>query len=133
MIVNAAVTEKPDVDEVRFLLTRWPQSSSTLQPNIAALAEYLFADGFTVERETTARAQRLDAVLSQLSLRGVDWFKTDSQGTDLRLFNSLPAPVRSRVLAVDLEPGLMDAYAGEELVRCRAPGLGGAGILALQF
>ena len=115
VIVNAAVTEKPGVDKVRFFLTRWPQSSSTLQPNTAALAEYLFADGFTVERETTAHAQRLEGVLAQLSLPGVDWLKTDSQGTDLRLFNSLPPPVRSRVLAADLEPGLIDAYVGEDL------------------
>src|SRR5262249_33373983 len=45
----------------------------------------------------------------------IDWLKTDSQGTDLRIVNSLRPDVRSRLLAVDIEPGLIDAYAGEDL------------------
>ena len=45
----------------------------------------------------------------------MDWLKTDSQGTDLRLFLGLPAPVRDGVLALDIEPGLIDAYVGEDL------------------
>ena len=54
------------------------------------------------------------AILDRLSLDRIDWFKTDSQGIDLRLFNSLRDEVRSRVLAVDIEPGLISAYLGED-------------------
>jgi len=57
----------------------------------------------------------LDSVLHQFSLPRVDWFKTDSQGTDLRLFKSLSDPVRAGVLALDIEPGLIDAYQSEDL------------------
>ena len=53
--------------------------------------------------------------MDRLSLSGIDWLKTDSQGTDLRIFNSLRPEVRSRVLAIDIEPGLIDAYVGEDL------------------
>ncbi|MCX7935836.1 MAG: hypothetical protein N3A66_11340, partial [Planctomycetota bacterium] len=34
---------------------------------------------------------------------------------DLRLFQSLPDDLRDQVLAVDVEPGLVDAYRGEDL------------------
>jgi hypothetical protein len=50
-----------------------------------------------------------------MGLPTVDWFKTDSQGIDLRLFISLPEEIRDHVLAVDLEPGFMPAYVGEDM------------------
>ena len=53
--------------------------------------------------------------LSRVDVDRVDWFKVDSQGTDLRLFNSLSGPVRERVLCVEVEPGLIDVYKGEDL------------------
>jgi hypothetical protein len=49
-----------------------------------------------------------------LHLARVDWFKTDSQGTDLRLVASLGENLLGRVLAVDVEPGILDAYRGED-------------------
>src|SRR6185503_6525843 len=57
----------------------------------------------------------LDAVVKRLGLTGIDWLKVDTQGTDLRIFTTLSANVRSGVLAIDLEPGLIDAYQGEDL------------------
>lgn len=113
-IINEAVISDAD-DEVVLYLTASPYCSSTLRPDHASLSNYLFSDLFTVERLTKVRATSLDAVIDRLSLPGIDWFKTDSQGTDLRLFNNLRAEVRSRVLAVDIEPGLIDAYVGEDL------------------
>ena len=115
IIVNEAVTSAPDEGEVHFYLTHSPYCSSTLPPDTESLANYLFSDLFVVEREASVPASTLSAVLDRLSLPGVDWFKTDSQGTDLRLFQSLTDDLRSRVLAVDIEPGLIDAYQGEDL------------------
>ncbi len=115
IIVNQAVTTEPDQDEVHFYLTRCPYCSSTLPPDTEALANYLFSDLFRVERETSVPASSLNSVIHRLGFPGVDWFKTDSQGTDLRLFQSLEDGVRNRVLAVDIEPGLIDAYRGEDL------------------
>jgi len=45
----------------------------------------------------------------------IDWLKIDSQGTDLRIFDGLNNEVRSKVLALDIEPGLIHAYRGEDL------------------
>jgi len=115
IILNEAVTSDKESDEVLFYFTKSPFCSSTLKPDHASLSNYLFSDLFTVERRKKVRATSLDAVIERLSLTGIDWFKTDSQGTDLRLFNSLKFEVRSRVLAVDIEPGLIDAYHGEDL------------------
>jgi hypothetical protein len=89
--------------------------SSTLKPDAPSLAEYLFAELFVVQREADVPAATLDAVLDRLGLPGIDWLKTDSQGIDLRLFESLKPDRRAKVLALDLEPGLIDAYLGEDL------------------
>lgn len=115
IIVNRAVVASDSPEGARFYLTRSPHCSSTLQPNIAALQEFLFADLFDVERETTVPATTLDAMLRSLSLDRIDWLKTDSQGIDLRLLLSVPDAQRSKMLAVDMEPGLTDAYEGEDL------------------
>lgn len=114
VLVNSAVVPDKGVAETSLYLTRSPYCSSTLPPDDEALADYLFADLFVVDRETRVAAQHLDEVLSRLHLPGIDWFKTDSQGIDLRLFRSLSAAVQKRILAVDVEPGLMDAYRGED-------------------
>jgi hypothetical protein len=115
IIVNEAVTSAKKPTEVNLYLTRAPYCSSTLPPDTDALADYLFSDLFVVEREVSVPASSLSEVLHRLELPVVDWLKTDSQGTDLRLFQSLPDETRRRVLAVDIEPGLIDAYRGEDL------------------
>jgi hypothetical protein len=114
IVVNEAVVAAA-ADEVTFFLTRSPFCSSTLPPDAASLSNYLFADLFAVERQAKVRATTFDSLFARLGLSAVDWFKTDTQGTDLQLFNSLKAGLRDRVLAVDIEPGLIDAYIGEDL------------------
>lgn len=115
VVVNEAVTSVPGQSEVHFFLTKSPYCSSTLPPDTESLANYLFADLFMVEKDVSVRACSLNAVIDRMGLQGVDWFKTDSQGTDLRLFQSLRSDLRDRVLAVDIEPGLINAYRGEDL------------------
>jgi hypothetical protein len=115
IIINKAVTSACDQNQVHFYLTQSSYCSSTLPPDTAALANYLFSDLFVVEREVFVLATPLNAVIDRLGLHGIDWFKTDSQGTDLRLFQSLKDNLRERVLAIDIEPGLIDAYRGEDL------------------
>ncbi len=115
IIINKAVTNAVDTGKVRFYLTHSPFCSSTLPPDTMSLSNYLFSDLFVVEREVAVPVSTLSTVLEQLGVHKIDWFKTDSQGTDLQLFQSLPDDMRSRVLAVDIEPGLIDAYQGEDL------------------
>jgi hypothetical protein len=110
---NAIVTAEQG-DELDFYLTRAPHCSSTLEPRVDRLAAYFFAELFDVEREVRLPARQLSRVLAEHRIDYVDWFKTDSQGTDLRLFLSLGDRVVRKVLTTSFEPGIIDAYAGED-------------------
>jgi hypothetical protein len=111
--VNRIVTAQP-VDQAPFHLTASPFCSSLLQPNQAALAPWRFHDWFEVTRTVNLPATTLTEALAKAGCGRVDWFKTDTQGTDLRLFLSLPESMRAGVLAAEFEPGIMDAYEGED-------------------
>jgi FkbM family methyltransferase len=113
-IINKAITHQSDKDHLSFYLTKSPYCSSTLPPNIEALSQYIYSDLFTVVDKIDVPATTLDNVMEELSIKEIDWIKLDSQGIDLRLFNSINPDVRSRVLAVDIEPGLMPGYVGED-------------------
>jgi len=115
IIVNKAVSSDPQTPETTFYLTKSPYCSSTLHPDNPALSNYLFADLFTVVGQVTVPSTTLDVVVEQLDLSGIDWIKLDSQGTDLRLVTSLKEETLRNLLAVDVEPGLIDAYKGEDL------------------
>ncbi len=95
-------------------LTRSPQCSSTLRPRAAALGEWAFAEFFDVTETQALPATALAAALAAQQLERVDWLKCDTQGLDLKLYLSLPEAWRARMLAVEFEPGLIDAYEGED-------------------
>lgn len=111
-IVRAVVAEADDTTGFHF--TQSPQCSSTLLPDSTALADWSFSPLFEVKHSISAPSVRLDVALRDLSLDYVDWFKTDSQGTDLRLLRSLGPDVLKRLIAAELEPGIEDAYHGED-------------------
>ena len=97
-----------------FYLTASPYCSSFLRPRTDQLMPYAYADKFTVVRETQLPVRSLTEILQEQRIDYVDWFKTDSQGLDLRIFRSMgPAMIRG-VKAAEFEPGIMDAYAGED-------------------
>jgi hypothetical protein len=57
----------------------------------------------------------IDSILRRLNIPSIDWMKLDTQGTDLRLINSVSPDVLSRVMAIDTEPGLIDIYQCEDM------------------
>ena len=115
VIINEAVTAEKDASEINFYLTRSPFCSTTLAPNPEATAHWLERDLFEVVARATVRATTIDSVLSRLNISQIDWIKLDTQGTDLRLINSISPDVLSRVMAIDTEPGLIDIYQGEDM------------------
>jgi FkbM family methyltransferase len=112
-VVNQAVAERAD-SAARFHLTRSPYCSSLLEPDAEALARYALAPLFDVEGIEEVETVELRTVLAEVGHERVDWFKSDSQGTDLRLFVSLGEEMAARVLLVELEPGIIDGYRGED-------------------
>jgi FkbM family methyltransferase len=112
IMVNKAVTDV-ESQEVEFYLTASPYCSSTLKPNLETLAHYEFTDRFRVEKSTQVSAVRLDTALRSVGLDYIDWLKLDSQGKDLDIYRSLNASTSSHILVLDIEPGIMDFYKGE--------------------
>ena len=68
-----------------------------------------------MEARASVRATTIDKILKRLDLPSVDWVKLDTQGTDLRLINSISPEILSRVMAIDTEPGLIDIYQREDM------------------
>ena len=117
--VHEVITAEPGAGasggSVRFYLTHSPWCSSTLRPNPLITDNFLSAESFIIEREEKAKASSLSAIVDRLNLPQIDWMKIDTQGTDLRIYESLDQTLRDRMLAIDVEPGLRGAYMGEDL------------------
>jgi FkbM family methyltransferase len=109
---NRIVAERASEAEP-FHLTASPFCSSRLAPVEDRLRRYAFAPLFRVERTVELPAVDLLGTLASLDLERIDWLKLDSQGTDLRLFRSL-GELADDVLVVEVEPGIIDAYEGED-------------------
>ena len=97
-----------------FFLTKSPFCSSLLEPNHEGLSHYNFGDLFEVGKVAQMKTVSLSQALAQIGVDKVDWFKTDSQGTDLRLFTSMGAVAISKTLVAEFEPGIVDGYKGED-------------------
>jgi len=110
---NRIVTAE-QIGQTDFYLTASPFCSSLLKPAKEKLEPWVFSPLFSVERVTRLPAITLQDALQQANIDYVDWFKTDTQGTDLRLFTSLPAILQPGILAAEFEPGIIDAYEGED-------------------
>ena len=111
-VFKRLVAAKPG--KQKFYLTKSPACSSLLPPDTHKLQDWFFSDLFTVDRVVELEALDLPGVLKELSLNYLDWFKSDSQGTDLRLFQSLGLELASQVIVAEFEPGILDAYQGED-------------------
>jgi hypothetical protein len=111
--LNRLVAERA-MDAVPFFLTKYPFCSSSLRPDAAALAPWAFQELFEIERTVSLPAVSLSSTLTELGIRHIDWYKSDTQGTDLRVFASLGDAMINQVVVADFEPGIIDAYEGED-------------------
>jgi hypothetical protein len=112
-LFNRLVATKT-TDNVDFYLTKSPHCSSSLPPNNDSLESWSFSQLFQVEKIVKMTTIELQAALAQIGIDYIDWFKTDSQGTDLRIFDSLNEKIRDKILAAEFEPGIIDSYIGED-------------------
>lgn len=115
IMVGAAVIPDDAGDVANFILTEYPSCSSMLEPDLEALGSFVFRDYFKPVKRVSAPATSLNRVVSEHGLAGINWLKIDSQGLDLRILKSLSPDNLGRLLAVDIEPGLIDAYKDEDL------------------
>lgn len=108
------IVSKEDSPNIQFYLTRSPHCSSTLVPDNKALEPWAFHSLFKVERTITLSAVSLPDVLQELGITGIDWYKTDSQGTDLRIFSSLGDNLINSIIVADFEPEIINCYHDED-------------------
>lgn len=114
LVYKRVVIDHKTPGDESFFLTRSPYCSSLLEPDNESLKNWAFGELFEVERKVTLKAVVLPDVLREHSIRQIDWFKTDSQGIDQRLFESLGPELLRRVLVADFEPGIIDVYKNED-------------------
>jgi hypothetical protein len=112
-VYNCIVSDKTDAT-TDFHLTKSPHCSSVLEPDLEGLSNMAWAERFVVDRIVKLPSKDLYAVLNELNISYVDWFKTDSQGLDMRLFKNMGTERIKNVLVAEFEPGLIDAYKGED-------------------
>lgn len=97
-----------------FYLTKSPHCSSVLKPNTRALDVWAFSSMFQIREKVSVPSITLERSLKNCGLNNIDWFKTDSQGTDLRIFSSLPEEILDNIILAEFEPGIIDSYEGED-------------------
>jgi hypothetical protein len=112
-VYNCIVAEKKS-ESSDFYLTKSPFCSSALEPDVERLSDYAFVEKFEIERKVKLKTIDLPSVFNELKISKIDWFKTDSQGTDLRLFQSIGKEMIDKVIVAEFEPGFIDAYKGED-------------------
>jgi len=112
-VYNSLVADV-DNEKADFHLTKSPHCSSFLKPDQQSLGNWAFADLFQIEETLQLKSTTLKVILDDLKISYIDWFKTDSQGIDLRLFRSLESSIIQKILVAEFEPGLIDAYHGED-------------------
>ncbi|AKD53937.1 hypothetical protein [Spirosoma radiotolerans] len=106
--------ENTGLGHADFYLTVSPHCSSLLRPRPDLIQEYAFAPKFEPTKVVQLKTRSLRSTLDSLNIKQVDWFKTDSQGTDLRLFRNLGEARAKQVLTAEFEPGIASIYDGED-------------------
>ncbi len=112
-VYNSLVSDKEE-KSANFYLTKSPHCSSLLVPDIENLKDTAWASRFEVDKIVQLPTTTLPIVLEKLNISYIDWFKTDSQGIDLRLFKSLPENIIQKIKIAEFEPGILDCYQGED-------------------
>ncbi len=115
-VFNKLVVDKSSENREDFYLTQSPYCSSLLKPNHSSLKYYEYSDYFHVKEVSKMDSIALDTVLKELNINQIDWFKSDSQGIDLRLFKSVEEPIKEKVILAIFEPGFIDAYENEDKI-----------------
>jgi len=113
-VFNKIVAEEKG--QTDFYLTNSPFCSSRVEPNMIELDNWAFGGLFPVDKKITTEATTINDILSQLKLDYIDWFKTDSQGTDMRIFTAIDQPIIDKMVVAEFEPGIINAYKQEDLL-----------------
>jgi len=97
-----------------FYLTNSPFCSSALDPDNNSLEKWLFSSYFEVKSKIKLPSITINEALKEVGIDYIDWYKADTQGTDLRLFDSIDDNIKNNIITAEFEPGIIDAYKKED-------------------
>lgn len=115
IFLNKAVTPFSGQKKITFYLTKNPHCSSTIKPVLKNLSHWPYSDSFEIIKEVSVSALSISEALKEARLDHIDWLKIDSQGTDLRIIESIPSSTFNQIIAFDTEPGLYEHYENADL------------------
>lgn len=113
-MIERAATDSENIGDADFYFTRAAHCSSLLPPKRDVLDGFLFAEEFEIAHVGRVPVTTIAAALASLGIEQLDWLKCDSQGADVRLFTSLPERLAGQVVAIDVEPGLVEGYEADD-------------------
>ena len=113
ILFNKIVSDE-EVRNKKFYLTKSPFCSSTLEPDKNGLNGWAFEELFKTIEIKKIDTITINRALDLVGLDYIDWFKTDSQGTDLRIFKSIDKKISNKLIVAEFEPGIINAYKGED-------------------
>lgn len=111
--LNRLIAERV-TEEADFYLTQSPHCSSAIAPDEKALEPWAFRDLFKLVEKVKLPAIDIETALNEVGFDYIDGYKTDSQGTDLRIFRSIPEKIRHNIISAEFEPGIIDAMKNED-------------------
>ncbi|MFW2476649.1 MAG: hypothetical protein ACN4EP_07025 [Sediminibacterium sp.] len=114
LLVKQKLVSDKAGDSANFYLTHSPHCSSLLEPDLDALKDWAYAPIFSVEKTIQLSTTDINTTLTEFGISYIDWYKSDSQGIDLQLFKSIPDNIRKNISIAEFEPGILDAYKGED-------------------
>ena len=112
ILINRIVSDQDG--KQKFYLTKSPYCSSSLKSNLEKLEPYSFRNLFILESEIELSAITINSILKEIGYEYIDWYKSDTQGTDFRIYDVIEKKIKNKILVSEFEPGILDAYAGED-------------------
>jgi hypothetical protein len=101
-------------------IIRDPVYTSVLKPHPRAIADFIDPD-MELESESLLPAVTIDTVVASLSLPGIDWLRTNINGVDVPVFQSIGEDVRRRILVVDTCLDFVELFEGQSSSVARFP------------
>lgn len=111
-LINRAVSNFDG--HLQFFLTDSPHCSSTLETDMKSLSKYEIASSFEIKKSLNMQAISVGEALNLVNIDYIDWYKTDTQGTDLKIFRAIDNSIADKIIIAEFEPGILDAYKGED-------------------
>ena len=108
--INKAISCDKEIEKIKFYLTTNSECSSTLKPKGELLERWPYASLFKVSKEVYIDSITIEDAINQIGVDHIDWIKLDTQGTDLRIIESLPESLKNSLIVCDVEPGYYEHY-----------------------